>query len=147
MLFTTGAGTKQLSIVEKTITREREKSQPHATVYRLVLATRNAIKSCLKLAYTHKLYVIVSLSGSFLGLLRENTIYMPSRLLERQHQREMKTWKRQFVRGWKSDHTYNSKNLGQSFLGRHLPFLYVLQFALKKHKLAFRFAVKKGRND
>lgn len=55
----------------------------------------------------------------------------------------MKAWKRQFVRGWKSDHTYNSKNLGQSFLGRQLPFLYVLQFALKKHKLAFRFAVKK----
>ena len=43
--------------------------------------------------------------------------------------------------------THNSKNLGQSFLGRQLPFLYVLQFALKKRKLAFRFAVKKGRND
>lgn len=93
MLFTTGAGTKQLSCVEKTIRREREKSQPHATVYRLVLAIRNAIKSCLKLAYTHKLYVIVSLGGSFLGLLRENTIYMPSRLLERQHQRENENMK------------------------------------------------------
>ena len=75
MLFTTGAGTKQLSIVERLLGTEGEKSQPHATVNRLALANRHAIKSCFKLAYTHKLYVIVSLGSSLLGLLRENTTH------------------------------------------------------------------------
>ena len=70
---------------------------------------------------------------------------LPSRLLERQHQRENENMKTAVRKRLKI--THNSKNLGQSFLGRQLPFLYVLQFALKKHKLAFRFAVKKGRND
>lgn len=72
---------------------------------------------------------------------------LPSRLLGQQQQRENQSMKKAVHTRLKIRQTYHSKNLGQSFLGRQLPFLYVLQFALKKHKLAFRFAVKKGRND